>query len=94
MKNLALLAFLVCSFPAFASGDEGLLQDAALSRLERCQDEARIQKGFLPGENTNGVCALRFTGSREGTRACPGTLVFWTQTCRFEGSERGQTCCE
>lgn len=66
----------------------------ALSRLEQCKDEARIQAGFLPGEDQNGVCAIRFRGSREGTRTCPGLLVFWEQVCRFEGKSSGQTCCE
>lgn len=66
----------------------------ALSRLEQCQDEARIQQGFQPGDNNNGVCAIRFTGSREGTRTCPGLLVFWQQTCRMDGTSNGQTCCE
>ena len=94
MKILVLAALTLTSFSAFASEDDGLLQDAALSRLERCQDEARIQAGFLPGENANGVCSIRFTGSREGTRTCPGLLVHWKNTCRFEGTTSGQTCCE
>lgn len=76
-------AFLATSAPAFA-----------LSRLEQCQDEARIQAGFQPGENENGVCAIRFKGARDGSRTCPGLLVFWEQTCRMEGKSSGQTCCE
>ncbi len=93
----ALLFTLLLASPAFAAlahDDDGLLQDTALSGVQRCQDEARIQNGFQPGENANGVCSITFTGSRVGTRTCPGTLVFWSHVCRFEGTERGQTCCE